>query len=61
MKLLREKYKTAEGAGKRAAFENGLARGEYSRGDKARVYFYSVVVEDGCYRVKREQEGRTSR
>jgi hypothetical protein len=33
-KLLREKYKTYEGARKRCAFENGIAPGEYARGDK---------------------------
>jgi hypothetical protein len=38
VKLLREKYKTYEGARKRTAFENGLAKGEFQRGDKAKHY-----------------------
>jgi hypothetical protein len=42
-KLLKERYKTYEGARKRAAFENGLARGEFERGDKAKHYHYSIV------------------
>ena len=55
MKLLREKYKTVEGARKRAAFENAVARGEFERGDKARIYRYTVVREDdGTWRVQRD-------
>jgi hypothetical protein len=54
MKLLREKYKTWEGARKRCAFENGLARGEYQRGDKAKIYRYTVVEHEGAYRVQRD-------
>jgi hypothetical protein len=55
-RFLKEKYKTYEGARKRAAFENGLARGEYERGDKARHYHYVIVhmpVVD-VWRVQRE-------
>jgi hypothetical protein len=54
MKLLSQRYKTYDGASKRAGFENGLARFEYERGYKARLYHYSIVLEDGAYRVKRE-------
>jgi hypothetical protein len=59
MKLLREKYKTYEGAAKRARFENGLARSEFNRGYKARVYRYTVVAEEDStqgqtWRVQRE-------
>jgi hypothetical protein len=58
MKLLKEKYKTYEGARKRAAFENGLARFEYERGYKARFYHYTIVAGDNNdYRVARKQEG----
>ncbi len=47
MKLLREKYKTYEGARKRAAFENALARSGFAR------YRYGVVGEGSSYRVER--------
>lgn len=54
VKLLKEKYKTREGAEKRCRFENALAKGEFKRGDKARHYAYSVVLEsDGAWRVQR--------
>lgn len=52
-RLLREKYKTYHGAAGRAAFERGIAPGEYERGYKARLYNYRVVEHDGCYRVER--------
>ena len=52
-KLLREKYKTWEGAHKRAGFERSVAPGEFRRGDKARLYGYRVVTVDGVYRVER--------
>ena len=58
MKLLKEKYKTYEGAAKRRNFENALALGEYQRGYKAHHYVYTVVSEDGAWRVKREQNGQ---
>ena len=45
MRLLREKYRTWEGAHKRARFENALAAGEYARGDKARLYRYEVLQD----------------
>jgi hypothetical protein len=54
MKLLRETYKTYEGARKRAAFENGVAKSEFERGSKAKHYRYTVVQYDGVYRVARE-------
>jgi hypothetical protein len=53
MKLLREKYKTEDGARKRAAFENSLAASEYQRGYKARHYRYTTELVDGSYRVAR--------
>ncbi len=56
MKLIREKYKTYEGARKRAAFENAIAPGEFKRGDKARLYRYHVVADPNdseAWRVER--------
>ncbi len=53
MKLLREVYKTYEGARKRAGFENGVAASEYRNGYKARLYRYAVIVQDGAWRVQR--------
>ena len=38
-------YKTYEGARKRAAFENAMAKGEFQRGDKATLYHYEIVEE----------------
>ena len=58
MKLLRETYKTWEGASKRCGFENGIARHEYERGYKARHYHYSVVEEGANWRVRREIAGK---
>jgi hypothetical protein len=53
-KLLGTKYKTYEGARKRAAFEIAMAKGEYERDDKARLYHYTVTVDqDRNYRVER--------
>lgn len=54
-KLLKEIYKTYEGARKRAAFENGLAPGEHARGYKARLYRYTIVEKDGTWRVQRAE------
>lgn len=55
MKMLREKYKTYDGAMKRCRFENSLAPGEYRRGDKARLYHYTVVQDAaGMWRVARD-------
>ena len=54
MKLLKEIYKTYEGARKRAAFENAVAPGEFQRGGKARLYRYLVVAENGHWRVQRQ-------
>lgn len=53
MKLLREKYKTYDGALKRCGFENSLAKSEFERGFKAKHYHYTVVEQDGAYRVAR--------
>jgi hypothetical protein len=56
MKLLKEIYKTYEGARKRAGFENGLARFEFERGYKAKHYQYRVVAQsDGTFRVERTE------
>jgi hypothetical protein len=53
IKLLKEVYKTYDGAQKRCGFENGVAKGEYERGDKAKHYHYTVVAQDGAWRVAR--------
>jgi hypothetical protein len=53
MKLLKEVYKTYEGARKRAGFENGIAKSEYEKGYKAKHYHYSVVPEGNGFRVQR--------
>jgi hypothetical protein len=54
-KLLRERYKTAEGAYKRARFENGVALSEFRQGYKSRYYKYRTVQDDtGAFRVQRE-------
>jgi hypothetical protein len=55
--LLASKYKTLEGARKRAAFENSVATSEYEHGYKAKLYRYSVVQDDyypGIWRVARD-------
>ena len=54
MKLLKETYKTYEGARKRSAFENSLARSEYEAGHKVRFYRYTVIEQDGAWRVQRD-------
>ncbi len=60
MRLLKEKYKTWEGAHKRAGFENGVAKSEFNNGLKARLYKYSIVSErdyhtnNEIWRVARE-------
>ena len=54
-KLLKEKYKTYEGARKRAAFENGIAASEFKSGYKAQHYQYRVIkVSETEYRVERQ-------
>lgn len=53
VKLLRERYKTWDGANKRCGFENAMAKGEYERGDKAKFYRYTIVKEGEDYRVAR--------
>jgi hypothetical protein len=58
VKLLKETYKTRDGAEKRCRFENSLARHEFERGYKARHYAYSVVTDsNGAWRVQRETKG----
>jgi hypothetical protein len=54
-KFLREKYKTYEGARKRTAFENGVAKSEFEHGYKSRRYHYTTVADpDGNgWRVQR--------
>lgn len=54
MKLLKEVYKTREGAEKRARFENGLAAFEHRQGYKAKHYRYVVVEHEGAWRVQRQ-------
>jgi hypothetical protein len=63
MKLLKEKYKTYDGARKRAAFENGIAASEFKNGIaasefkngyKAKLYRCTIVTVDGVWRVRRE-------
>ena len=39
-------FKTYEGARKRAAFENAMAKSEFQRGDKAKLYHYEIVESD---------------
>lgn len=54
-KLLKEVYKTFEGARKRAAFENACAKGEFLRGDRAKIYRYTILpMTDGTFRVVRD-------
>jgi len=53
MKLLKETYKTYEGARKRAAFENGVANSEFAKGCKAHIYRYTVELQGNAYRVAR--------
>jgi hypothetical protein len=53
MKLLKEKYKTYDGAYKRCRFENGIARSEFNNRLKAKVYQYTVVTGDNVWRVAR--------
>ncbi len=55
MKLLKQVYSTYEGARKRAAFENGVAKSEYENGYKAKHYHYAVVrMSDDMWRVERK-------
>lgn len=53
MKLLKEVYKTREGAARRCGFENGIAASEYRRGDKAKHYRYTVEHMGEVWRVAR--------
>ena len=52
-KLLREIYKTREGAEKRARFENGIAVFEHRHGYKAGLYHYVAIEHEGNWRVQR--------
>ena len=54
MKLLKEKYKTYDGADKRRRFENGLAKSEFKMGYKAKHYHYTVVPDGDGWRVCRQ-------
>lgn len=54
MKILKEKYKTQDGARKRCQFENGIAGSEFRNGHKAAHYHYTVVQVGDCWRVARE-------
>ncbi len=58
MKLLKETYKTYEGARKRAGFENGIAKSEYEHGYKAKLYWYAIVPEGDGWRVSRTVRGQ---
>jgi len=55
-KLLSTKYKTRDGASKRASFENLVAPGEHARGEKAQLYKHGVTQdENGMWRVTRQR------
>ena len=54
MKLLKEVYKTRDGAEKRARFENAIAKSRWSRGDIAKLYHYTAIPHEGAYRVLRQ-------
>jgi hypothetical protein len=56
VKTLKERYRTHEGARKRCAFENGIAKGEYERGDKAKNYKYTIDFDVAVWRVVRNIE-----
>lgn len=53
IKLLKEVYKTFDGAKKRCGFENGIAGSEYRNGCKAKHYVYTIVKEGDAWRVAR--------
>lgn len=55
MKLLATQYKTFDGASRRAQFENAMARSDFARGRKAKLYRYRVVRLGHApdYRVER--------
>lgn len=54
MRMLKERYKTVEGARKRAAFETGINPFEVSKGYVGRRRFF-VVEENGVFRVAYER------
>ncbi len=54
VKLLKETYKTHDGASKRCRFENAIAKSEYDRGYKSNRYYYAVCADsNGAWRVSR--------
>ena len=53
MRLLGNKYKTYDGAQKRCGFENGVAKGEYERGEKSKLYRYTIERDGDSWRVGR--------
>jgi hypothetical protein len=54
VKLLKEIYKTFQGARKRCAFEDAMAKSEFERGDKARLYIHTIAKgDDETWRVTR--------
>jgi hypothetical protein len=54
VKVLKEVYKTYDGAWKRCGFENGVASSEFKNGYKAKLYRYTVKAdEQGSWRVVR--------
>ena len=58
-KYLREKYKTMDGARKRARFENAMALSEFQNGHKARWYAYLAEMDsEGNWRVVRFIKGQ---
>jgi hypothetical protein len=46
VKVLKERYKTHDGANKRCGFENGVAESEFKNGYKAKHYRYRVISDD---------------
>lgn len=54
VKVLKEAYKTYDGAWKRCGFENGVAAAEFKNGCKPKLYRYTVKAdENGSWRVVR--------
>jgi hypothetical protein len=51
MKPLKERYKLAENAHRRARFESGVAATEYKLGLRAKHFKYGVIEKDGLYCV----------
>lgn len=54
IKLLKEIYKTHEGARRRAEFENSIAASDFNHGRTAKHYRYNIVTDDNVtWRVAR--------